>query len=303
MIATETTEHEETLVMCSWNVERDGIDANGSRRRRDIALAELKKRKPRVIFQQEATYSMDDDEAGRKEIENELGLVCRVAPVTGDSRNPTAVSYDPQLFDLVNVIEWSTGLYKPMDIPVVRLRGTVKPLALASLHLCYWAPQERAVQAQRLTTLGEPGKNAILAGDFNSEELGNKRPSQPGDWGTDASLLAHRTVHVPGAPGEPGKRWIDTGPDDILTGTGVFADLALHAATNLDQPKATQATASLWRTDQGPRRRIDRALSTPNLLPALKKFEVVTTPEVVEASDHALLVWEYSLPKLVAALG
>lgn len=110
----------------------------------------------------------------------------------------------------------------------------------------------------------------------------------------DCNSYPHRTIRT--AAG----RVSDRIPDEVLASTKsgggrIFVELGHHAATELGQPGALKATASLWRKDQGHRSRIDRMYCTPDLVPALRSLEVFADDAVAEASDHALLVARFDL--------
>ncbi|WP_234373980.1 endonuclease/exonuclease/phosphatase family protein [Streptomyces scabiei] len=154
-------------------------------------------------------------------------------------------------------------------------------------------PDLRATEARRLTTLADSGRSALVGMDANSYPHRRDLESVAlPDWDKveDHVHYQHRTIE------RDGRRVSDIRPDEILSGGNpVFTDLGLHAGTALGQPGALAATASLKRTDQGSAQRIDRMYCTPDLAPALLAFDVLTTDEVREVSDHALLVARFDL--------
>jgi exonuclease III len=152
--------------------------------------------------------------------------------------------------------------------------------------------------------LGQPGMAAIIGGDCNSypHRADDETAALP-DWDkiADRSHFEARTIE------RGGKRVSDTRPDEILAGEHdgrppVFKDLGHYAATVLGQPEALDPTASLWRTDQGSMRRIDRIYATPPVAGALTRLEVFVNDDVREVSDHAPVVATFSLSKLRRAL-
>jgi anti-sigma regulatory factor (Ser/Thr protein kinase) len=107
-------------------------------------------------------------------------------------------------------------------------------------------------------------------------------------------------LHVTVTDGMPGGAKRKSAGDDAESGRGLA--LAHQAATVLGQPEALAPTASLWRGDQGPRQRIDRMYATPRIAEALVRLEVIATEEVIEASDHALVMATFSFDTLRRAL-
>ncbi|MFF2189741.1 endonuclease/exonuclease/phosphatase family protein [Streptomyces sp. NPDC058155] len=285
-----------------WNVEHNGFDPDGSDERRHRAYEVMARLEPHIVLRQEETNAWHNHGRIRHQEAQRLGLTSCLSPMSPDSRTPAAVLYDPALFTLVEEITWSTGIGKPMAIPVVRMKGTSQPLSLASVHLCPWSPQIRAIEASRLTVLGEPGKYALFGGDMNSypHRTGAEKVALP-NWSdpalTDAAHFQHRTVE------RDGKRVSDTVPDEILAGgKTVFTELGHLAGMVRHQPGALDPTASLWRRDQGPRQRIDRLYCTPNLSGALISLEVVADDEVTAVSDHALLLARFDRAAMQRAL-
>jgi endonuclease/exonuclease/phosphatase family metal-dependent hydrolase len=227
-----------------------------------------------------------------------------LANATPESANPTGVYTDPSLLRPVQYFEHGTGMWHPICNPVVQLKGASSTLSLASFHLCSFDPAQRASEAKRLATLGKPGMAAIIGGDCNSypHRPEDETAALP-DWDkiADRSHFEARTIE------RGGERVSDTRPDEILAGEHdgrppVFKELGHYAATVLGQPDALDPTASLWRTDQGPKQRIDRIYATPQVAEALIRVEVIVTDEVVEVSDHPPVVATFSLSKLRRAL-
>jgi hypothetical protein len=99
-----------------------------------------------------------------------------------------------------------------------------------------------------------------------------------------------------------GERVSDTLPDEIWSGGGVFVELGYHAYKQLDQRQALKTTATLWRTDQGPGRRIDRMYCTPDLAPALRSLDVIDNDQVRFSSDHAVVRSRWHAPTLRSIL-
>ena len=299
-----TAEIDDELRVACWNLEHNG---NGDHRpgrgdRRAMAHELLADVRPHIMLRQELTgAAADGNRALYEEAARLGGLTAFMAPATPESPNATGVMVDPALFEIVSSHDQVTGMWHPASNPVVRLKGTRKPVSLASVHLSSWDPVQRASEARRLTFLANGGRSAIFGGDMNSypHRRDTEAVALP-DWDavgkSDPLHYEHRTIE------RNGQRVSDTVPDEVFTGSGIFIDLAHHAGTVLKQPNAMKATASLWRTDQGTRSRIDRMYCTPDLAPALLSLEVVADGNVAEASDHALLVARFSLAKLRQAL-
>ena len=138
----------------------------------------------------------------------------------------------------------------------------------------------------RLVTHSGQKRTAIIGGDCNScpHRTADERVPLPG-WSTvrGPAHFEHRTVRT--AAG----RVSDTIPDEVLASTKpgggrVFVELGHHAAAELGQPGALDATASLWRKDPGHRSRIDRVHCTPDLASALRSLEVVADETVAGVS-------------------
>jgi hypothetical protein len=217
------------------------------------------------------------------------------------------VFVDTTVFDVCANYTHATNGWLPITNPVVRLRGEphTKPLSLASFHLCAYDPATREREARRLVTIAAAGRQALIGGDCNSYPHRTDEEVVPlPDWSTvtDPNHFHHRTVLGP-----DGSAVSDTRPDRILAGRTpgadpVFVELGHHAATDLLQEDGFAATASLWRSDQGRRSRIDRLYATAGVADALVSFEVVASEDVASASDHALLVASFDRDLLRDAL-
>ncbi|ONK13202.1 endonuclease/exonuclease/phosphatase family protein [Streptomyces sp. MP131-18] len=290
------------LAVACWNIEQNGIDEDGARERRDTALEVLEELRPHILLRQEETRAWDNDADLRKEEAERLGLRSVLSEVGTDSRNPVAVLYDEELFAPVEERVWQTAMWKTTRFPVLRLADAPTPFAVVSVHLSHFSPQLRQIAAQRLTTLADHGKSALVGGDFNSYPHSDPPGTLP-DWRTvqDPVHYEHRTIW------RGDQRVSDTEPDRILAGVtpggrSVYRELGQYAATELDQPAALTPTATLWRTDQGAAQRIDRMYATSDIASALKRLEVVTDGAVRLASDHALIIARFNLPGLRQAL-
>ncbi|WP_030570307.1 endonuclease/exonuclease/phosphatase family protein [Streptomyces aureocirculatus] len=303
------TDDDEIRVLTA-NIEHDGRDRDGSTTRWHKAMKVMAAVSPHVLLRQELTRADLHGKQAMWDQANALGngFFPFMATASKESANPTGVFLDTSVFQPIQEFEHSTLLWHPVCNPVVRLKGAlpeVKPLSLASAHLCYWDPDTRAREARRLTTLGKPGMETIIGGDFNSYvHAADEAPSLP-DWDEvdNRSHVEHRTVIGPN-----GVRVSDTRPDAILAGRHgtrppVFAELGQHAV-RLGQSRTTALapTASLWRKDQGPRQRIDRIYATPGIADALVRIEVLDSDEVAEATDHALVLAVFRWSKVVQAL-
>jgi len=304
-----TTDTAEPVTVAVWNIAHNGHSghtAGGTDERRHLAHDVLALYEPNIVLRQELTLAHLDGKRQLHEEANKLGLIATMAPGTPESPNPTGVFYDPTMFTMHAEYTHATNGWHPICNPVLRLRDdkATKPLALASFHLCSYDPATRETEAKRLITLGESSRTAIIGGDANSYP---HRPTQETvplpDWENvdDPAHYEHRTIRI------GNRRVSDTRPDEILAsvkpgGRSVFVELGHHAATVLGQNSALNATASLWRSDQGRQSRIDRLYCTPDLAPAVISLEVIADRDVCEVSDHALLIAKFSLPGLRRAL-
>lgn len=290
----------------SWNVEHNGTDSKGKAERWDLAMNVLTQLSPHVLLRQELTRA---EMPGQRMVWAEARRLGNHTPflasATRESANPTGVYVDRDLCDPIQAFSHGTNLWHPICNPVVQLMDAPTPLSLASFHLCPYDPGTRAREAKRLAVLRRPDMEAILGSDCNSEpHRQSDETAEPTDWSQveDRSLFEARTIE------RDGERVTDTLPDEILAGghdgPPVFVDLAHYAATVLSQkdPDPLAATASLWRKDQGPRRRIDRIYATPRIAQALIRVEVIVTDEVIESSDHAPVIATFSLSALRQAL-
>jgi endonuclease/exonuclease/phosphatase family metal-dependent hydrolase len=70
----------------------------------------------------------------------------------------------------------------------------------------------------------------------------------------------------------------------------------LGQSTAAGHPDPLAPTSSLWRTDQGDMRRIDRIYATPQIAKTLIRLEVIVNDDVREASDHGIVCATFSRP-------
>lgn len=285
----------------SWNVERNGAGRDGSDERWHLAMDVLSALRPHVLLRQELKRA--DMHGGRAlwaEAARLGGHTPFLAEAGWESANPTGVYIDRDLCQPVEFHQYTAGMWHPVCNPVVRIKGAPGKLSLASFHLSFFCPDQRASEARRLTTLGGPGKAAIIGGDCNSyphRSDDEKAPLPVWSKIDDRAHFEHRTFE------RNGERVSDTRPDEILAGERdrrppVFKELGHYAATVLDQPEALAPTSSLWREDQGPMRRIDRIYATPQVAQALTRLEVIVNDDVREASDHCPVIATFSLSRL-----
>ncbi|MFG2783820.1 endonuclease/exonuclease/phosphatase family protein [Streptomyces prunicolor] len=296
---------DDVIRVASWNIEHNGISNSGDDVRWHLAMDILAELQPDVLLRQELTRAeMYGQRAVWAESRRLGGHIPFLAGATPESANPTGVYVDPDVFRPTKFFEHRTGMWHPVCNPVVQIDGAPSELSLASFHLCSFDPAMRATEAHRLAMLGKPGMAAIIGGDCNSY------PHRPVDetvplpaWSstTDRSLFQSRTIV------RDGKRVSDTVPDEILAGEHdglppVFVELGHYAATVLGQstaaghPDPLAPTSSLWRTDQGEMRRIDRIYATPQIAKTLIRLEVIVNDDVREASDHGIVQATFSGP-------
>lgn len=286
------------LRVLSWNVEHNGIDRDGARNRRELALKVMSSYRPHIVLRQELTGA---DARGRTPLYQEAsrlgGLIPFLAPATPESPNPTGIMVDPGVIEIDACHQHVTNTWHPICNVVVRIRGARQALSLASVHLCSYDGQTRATEAKRLTILGAQGRTALFAGDFNSyPHRTDDEPTPLPDWSaiTDPVHYEHRTVE------RAGQRVSDTVPDEILAGgpRPIFTDVAHHAGVVLGQPRAMEPTAHLGRDELGATHRIDRMYCSPAIAPAIVRCGPLVTDEVRQASDHAPVVAEFDLAAL-----
>ncbi|MCX5233924.1 endonuclease/exonuclease/phosphatase family protein [Streptomyces prunicolor] len=285
----------EVLVVASWNIQKNGsvpLDGRDHSPRPDEILAAYE---PDIVFRQELSGA---GAHGKRALYAEARALGGLIPFMGDeiegrSKNPTGVMVDPGLFDIVAHTNDSLP-WKQICHVQVRRKGSRRTLHLASAHLTHFDPDLRATEARRLTTYADHGNTVLIGMDANSyPHRTDDEISDPIDWDTveDRVHFQHRTIE------RDGRRVSDTRPSEILTGGArpVYTDLAHHAATVLGHRQALTPTSSLHRTDQGPRRRIDWQLSTPDLASALIDFEVIDTGDVPRWTDHSLTISRFDL--------
>ncbi|MDH6222214.1 endonuclease/exonuclease/phosphatase family protein [Streptomyces pseudovenezuelae] len=285
----------DVLVVASWNIQKNGrapVDGRDHPPRPHEILAAYE---PDVVFRQELTGA---GAHGKHALYAEAHAVGGLIAFMGEERegrstNPTGVMVTPRLFDIVAHTNEDLP-WKQICRLAVRRKNRPGTLHLASAHLCHYDLGLRATEARRLTTYADHGRTVLIGMDANSyPHRASDEISDPIDWNTveDPCHIQHRTVE------RDGRRVPNTGPSEILTGGAkpVFTDLAHHAAGALGQGQALTPTASLHRTDQGPRQRIDVQLGTPDLASALISFEVIDTADVQRWTDHALTIARYDL--------
>ncbi|MGA4842130.1 endonuclease/exonuclease/phosphatase family protein [Streptomyces sp. G45] len=301
---------DDVIRVVTWNLEHNGTEPDGDTTRWHTAMDVLADLKPHLLLRQELTRAHLHGAralwAEARRLGGDIPHIPLLASATPDSANPVGVYVDPTVFDVVEYHEHITGLWHPIANPVVRLKGCTTNLSVASFHLCTFDPARRANEAKRLTVLGQPGMAALIGGDCNSYPHTRNETEPLPDWTTitDSSHYEHRTIE------RDGRRVCDTRPDEILSGEReggqppVFRELGHYAATELGQQHSNPLapTASLWRKDQGPMRRIDRLYATPQVATALLRLEVIDTDRVRTASDHAPVLAEFSHTKLRQAL-
>lgn len=304
------TEPDDEFRVVSWNIEHNGQDGSSDTNtgRWHLAMELLAALRPHVLLRQELTHAHRHGARAMWAEAARLGgngpsFAAFLAAGTPESANATGVYVDPSLCEPTEYHEHVTGMWHPACNPVVRLKGTLSKLSLASVHLCSFDGEWRAREARRLTTLGKPGMAAILAGDFNSYPHRITERANLPNWRTiaDRSHFEHRTVE------RAGRRVSDTVPDEILSAAhdgqpAVFTELGHYAATELGQPSALHPTASLWRQDQGRPQRIDRIYATAQIAQALTRIETIDTEATRKVSDHAPVLATFSLAALRTAL-
>ncbi|WP_435124442.1 endonuclease/exonuclease/phosphatase family protein [Actinacidiphila sp. bgisy144] len=301
-----TSSHLETsmkkLVAVTANIEDNGRTSAQRQKAREI----LRSIGPDIVFRQELPGAHYE---GYRELQQEAnflgGLVAFMClPQPGKASRPVGVMVSPTVFEILSHEERGQG-WKPACIVRVRFRGTDRVLQLASHHLCHNDGATRATEALGLTDLADHGGTALIGMDANSYPVPSPlEVTLPNlDSIDDPVHFEHRTIW------RDGQRVPDTAPDEILTGAhrkgsrpGPFIDLGRYAAYNLGQPEALTPTASLHRTDQGPRTRIDRIYATPNLAPALTSVTVDAGDDVVAVTDHALVVATFDRKRMIEAL-
>lgn len=223
-----------------------------------------------------------------------LGLAARM-----DRDVTTAVYADPEIFDIQ--LQYPDGKFPQFHLnpTVVRLavRGlpdSAKKLDVGSIHLNYFSPRLRALEAEALTYWADRRDGcAILGGDTNSY------PHYPADGELPLPVLenirnrphrAHRS-YLAGN----GERVMDTYPDEVLQLAGLL-DPAPYAAAN----GGTALAATMdGHPEYGPDCRIDRFYVSEALLPGVEDVEMV---DMTGLSDHHTVVLTVDLDTVSAVL-
>ncbi|WP_049565006.1 endonuclease/exonuclease/phosphatase family protein [Streptomyces sp. SBT349] len=294
---------DEIVVLC-WNVEhneRDRRDPGNARA--GMARVEIMARYgANLVLRQELTGAADDGRGPLWMEANALGLFPSLAPATPESPNPTGVLVCPNTFEIQHEYEHVTNGWHPICNPVIKLKGTSKPLSLASLHLCSYDPDTRFGEARRLLFLAAQGRSALIGGDTNDYPHRPEPVALP-DWKLvqDPILYEQRTIW------RGSERVSSTEVDRILAGVKpgghvAYEELGWYASNKLDLPEALKPTASLRRTDQGSLQRIDRMFATPDVARCLISLDVDDSDEVGDVSDHALVAARLSRARLQRAL-
>ncbi|MDH6130489.1 endonuclease/exonuclease/phosphatase family protein [Kitasatospora sp. GP82] len=301
---------EPDLVVGVVNVEHDGLDGGQDKGRLERACAILRAVGAQLVLRQELKPGHGNQWLYRN-ARLLGGLVPLVAPATPESPNATGVFYDPKVFAPDAFYTHVTNFWHPQAAPALRFEDIEVPIAVVSFHLCHYDDKTRGTEANGLTRLIKRDRRGpvLIGGDCNSpvhrpqDELGPLKnwdapPGHP-EYIADRSNYVHRTTRV-----WDGTKWIrvhDDGPDETLITAG-YVDAAHYAAHTLHQKQALRPTASLWRTDQGPRQRIGRAYLSPELAQCLIKVEVLDQGEAAAVSDHAMLLLHFNRAKVRAML-
>jgi hypothetical protein len=290
----------------SWNVEHNGISNSGDQAKWHLAMDVLAELQPHVLLRQELTRA---DMYGGRAVWAEAArigshMIPFLASATRESANPTGVYVDRNLLQPNEFFEHRTSMWHPICNPVVQLSGAARNLSLASFHLCSFSPANRAVEAHRLVTLGKPGLETIIGGDCNSypHRTADEIAALP-DWSQieDRSHFVHRTIE------RNGKRLSDPIPDEILAGEheGWPPSSWIWPTTRRPYWANRRPWSRRRRCGAGTRGRGSESIActrrrgSPR---ALVRVEVIATDEVIEASDHALVMATFSFDALRRAL-
>ncbi|MGW4735204.1 hypothetical protein ACWEQC_39705 [Streptomyces shenzhenensis] len=221
----------------------------------------------------------------------------------GPERLPTAVYYDPQLFEMVKLWDtrWPGWLSHPTAV-TLRVRGidvgTAVDLVAGVAHLSYNSPPLRASQAYDVTrfadhvveyeTQGQVVKRKLpvlaVGMDCNSypdRPVADETPIPRLDQIKDLQHRAHRSYET-----VPGVRVMDSLPDRTLLVAGL-EDVGRYAALNTPSGLAAVAPTVDASVTHGPANRPDRIYTSKLLLPAVVKVEVI---EMKGLSDHDIVV-------------
>lgn len=289
-----------------WNIEHDG-GRDGERL--DAAVDVLREYRPDIWLRQETTYSHLDGRRRLFRIEEALGMRGFLAePELNTTRpnaastNPTAIFIRPETIQVVAEYAQRPYSQNAMTNIVVKFRGTKREVILASFHLSHADPDLRLSEARKLGNFGKDGQIAILGGDCNSYP----EPGAPGepelpDWPS----IENKTLYVNRCwMAEDGRMVTDIRPDQILRKGDLLLDPMRYLAGRITEYNLKDCgTASLWRTDQGNRQRIDRAYMSTYLATAIVHTEVIADERVRAASDHALVMVYLDMMRLRYLLG
>lgn len=265
---------------------------------------------PTVLSRQE-TFGYAPTGRGSK-LFSESKRILKLAGELGPGRHATALYYDPEVFEQINVwdTEWPGWLLHPTAM-TLRVRGSQDIAVVAGCaHLSYNSPTRRKGEAEDMRRFAdrvetyetEQGtvkrKLPVLAIGVDCNSYVDPDRLVPGEHPIptlneikDPQHRAHRSYEI-----APGQRVMDSEPDRILL-TAHLEDAARHAALLPGGPGLSAVAPTVEASaSHGPAHRVDRIYTTNWLLPAVVNVEVV---EMTDYSDHHILVVTYDLDALV----
>lgn len=257
-----------------------------------------------LLLRQEVWNAQDNDAELADAAEAVLGMAGFIGPDCC-----TAVYHDPELFTPVSEFPKTGPMWVlPPTVRSLQLAGTAPgavPLIVGSYHLNYCSTTTRLTEAEWLTKYNDKWVKAgdqllhipaLLGGDNNSYPV----PGTPGDPALpvlekilDEPHRVHRSY-----VGPDGVRRMDDRPDETLR-LGGLQDVARHLAVTAGDTAAVARTVDASPT-HGPDARIDRIYASKELLPAVRKVEVI---DMKGLSDHHTVVLSLDLDVLTDILG
>lgn len=292
------------IAVATCNFERNGAGDYGKWLDMHQRLAGLK---PAVLCRQENDgYTRTG--RGRtlfQDSKSVLGLAGELGP----GRQPTALYYDRELFDMITLwdTQWPGWLFLPTAM-TLRVRGTADvDLVAACAHLSYNSSHARAAQADDMTRFADrvveykaqgqvmKRKLPVLAAgmDCNSYPdrlVADEAPNPRLEQIKDLPHRTHRSYET-----VPGVRVLDSRPDRILREAGL-EDVGRAAALHTPSGLAAVAPTVDASATHGPAHRTDRIYTSTILLPALVAVEVI---DMKGLSDHHTVVATYDLDTIV----
>jgi endonuclease/exonuclease/phosphatase family metal-dependent hydrolase len=201
-----------------------------------------------------------------------LGMQGEPAP-SPESHCHLAILWQPR-HRLMNWRSHRKHLWHGLGVAVLDI-GARRPLRVGVTHLSSWDPDRRFADAHTIAgLLDDPAQASIVAGDWNSFGTDPGHDPEP-DWSRLPAHKLWRRTQWSDDPAQPHRA--DRRPSQLFYRAGLR-----DAAPTLGLP--WQATAGLTDTDTP--RRIDAFWVSPPMVPCLRGYQVLDTPDARKLSDH-----------------